>query len=62
MIEISIVNTPNILSELLAEFRPLFDRRPFRQFSRYISSSWVSSTRSFVNLNGIFLEHTNQSN
>lgn len=38
MIEIPLVNTPDILSELLAEFRPLFDRR---QFSRFISSSWV---------------------
>ena len=52
------VNTPDILNELLAEFRPLFDRR---QFSRYISSSWVSPTRSVAHLNGIFMEHTNQS-
>ena len=55
------VNTPDILSELLAEFRPLFDRRQFRQFSRYITSSWVSPTRSVAHLNGIFMEHTNQS-
>ena len=56
------VNTPAILNELLAEFRPIFDRRQFRQFSRYISSSWVSPTRSVAHLNGIFMEHTNQSN
>ena len=56
------VNTPDALSELLAEFRPLFDRRQFRQFSRYIASSWVSPTRSVAHLNGIFVEHTNQSN
>ena len=62
MIEIPMVNTPDVLNELLAEFRPLFDRRQFRQFSRYISSSWVSPTRSVAHLNGIFLEHTNQSN
>ena len=62
MIEIPMVNTPDALSELLAEFRPLFDRRQFRQFSRYIASSWVSPTRSVTHLNGIFVEHTNQSN
>ena len=56
------VNTPDILNEILAAFRPLFDRRQFRQFSRYISSSWVSPTRSVAHLNGIFMEHTNQSN
>ena len=56
------VNCPDILSDLLAEFRPLFDRRQFRQFSRYIASSWASPTRSVAHLNGIFVEHTNQSN
>ena len=56
------VNAPVILSELLAEFRPLFDRRQFRQLSRYITSSWISPTRSVAHLNGIFMEHTNQSN
>ncbi len=56
------VNTPGILSEFLAEFRPIFDRRQLRQFSRYITSSWVSPTRSVAHLNGIFVEHTNQSN
>ncbi len=55
------VNTPDTFSELPAEFRPLFDRRQFRQFSRYIASSWVSPTRSVAHLNGIFMEHTNQS-
>ena len=50
------------MTDLLTEFRPLFDRRQFRQFSRYISSSWVSPTRSVAHMNGIFLEHTNQSN
>ena len=54
--------TPDILSELLAEFRPIFDRTQFRQFSRYIASSWASPTRSVAHLNGIFMEHTNQSN
>ena len=62
LIESPMLITPDILSELLAEFRPLFDRRQFRQFSRYIVSSWVSPTRSVAHLNGIFLEHTNQSN
>ena len=62
MIEILVVEPPDILTDLLMEFRTLFDRRQFRQFSRYISSSWVSPTRSAAHLNGIFLEHTNQSN
>ena len=61
MIEIPVVKPPDVLTDLLAEFRPLFDRRQFRQFSRYISSSWVSPTRSVAHLNGIFMEHTNQS-
>lgn len=56
------VNTPDILNELLAAFRPLFDRRQFRQFCRYISSPWISPTRSVAHLNGVFMEHTNQSN
>ncbi|EQD56703.1 hypothetical protein B1B_08977, partial [mine drainage metagenome] len=51
-----------MLNDLLAEFRPLFDRRQFRQFSRYIASSWASPTRSVAHLNGVFVEHTNQSN
>ncbi|EQD75647.1 hypothetical protein B1A_03873, partial [mine drainage metagenome] len=62
MIEIPMVSVPDILSDLLGEFRPLFDRRQFRQFSRYIASSWASPTRSVAHLNGIFVEHTNQSN
>jgi hypothetical protein len=61
-IEIPVVEPSDILADLLMEFRTLFDRRRFRQFSRYISSSWVSPTRSAAHLNGIFLEHTNQSN
>ena len=40
------VNTPDVLTELLAKFRSIFDRRQFRQFSRYIASSWASPTRS----------------
>ena len=55
------VNTTDILNKLLAEFRPHFDRRRFRQFSRYVSSSWVSPTRSMAHLNGILMEHTNKS-
>ena len=51
--------TPDILSKLLAECRPFFDRM---QFSRCITSSWISPTRSVAHLNGIFMEHTNQSN
>ena len=62
MIEIPVVEPPDILTDLLMEFRTLFDRGQFRQFSRYISSSWVSPTRSAAYLNGKFLEHTNQSN
>ena len=62
MIGASMTNTPDVLAEFLAEFRPLFDRRQFRQFSRYIASSWVSPTRSVAHLNSIFMDHTNQYN
>jgi hypothetical protein len=41
---------------------PFFNRRQLRQFSRYISYSWVSLTLSVAHLNDIFVEHTNQSN
>ena len=62
MIEIPVLEPPDVLADLLSEFRSLFDRRQFRQFSRYITSSWVSPTRSVAHLNGIHVEHTNQSN
>ena len=55
------VNTPDPLTDLPAEFRPFFDKRQFRQFSRYISSSWVSPTHSMAHLNCIFIKYTNQS-
>ncbi len=56
------VNVPDTLNDLLSEFRSLFDRRQFRQFSRYIASRWASPTRSVTHLNGVFMEHTDQSN
>ena len=40
----------------------MFNRRSYRQFCRYVTSSWVSPTRSIAHLNGISVEHTNQSN
>ena len=40
----------------------MFNRRHYRQFCRYISASWASPTRSVAHLNGISVEHTNQSN
>ena len=62
MIDIPVVDSPDVLNRLLLEFRPLFDRRQFRQFCRYIVSGIASATRSSAHLNGIFVEHTNQSN
>ena len=62
MIDIPVVDSPDVLNRLLLEFRPLFGRRQFRQFCRYIVSGIASSTRSSAHLNGIFVEHTNQSN
>ena len=62
MIEMPILQPPDILQDLLTEFRPMFDRRQYRQFCRYITASWVSPTRSVAHLNGITVEHTNQSN
>ena len=47
------LNPPDVPSDLLKEFR---------QFSRYIASSWSSPTHSVAHLNGIFVEYTNQSN
>ena len=62
MIEIPVLKPPDILADLPSEFRPIFDRRQYRQFCRYITASWASSTRSVAHLNGISVEHTNQSN
>ncbi|WP_298279903.1 hypothetical protein [Ferroplasma sp.] len=59
MIKIPVVERPDILTNLLIEFRILFSRR---QFSKYIFSSRISPTSSASHLNGIFLEQTNESN
>ena len=62
MIEMPILQPPDILQDLLTEFRPMFDRRQYRQFCRYITASWASPTRSVAHLNGITVEHTKQGN
>ena len=62
MIEIPVVKPTDVLTDLLAEFRPLFDGDSSGSSPGYITSSWVSPTRSVAHLNGIFMEHTNQSN
>ena len=62
MIEIPIVKPPDVLQDLLNEFRPLFNRRSYRQFCRYITALWATPTRSVAHLNGNSVEHTNQSN
>ena len=62
MIEIPVIQPPSVLQELLEEFRSMFNRRSYRQFCRYVTSSWVSPTRSIAHLNGVFIDHTDQSN
>ena len=62
MIEIPVLKPPDVLKDLLGEFKPMFGRRQYTQFCRYMTASWVSPTRSVAHLNGISAEHTNQSN
>ena len=62
MIEIPVLEPPDILMDLLNPFKSIFDRRQFNHFSRYITASWVSPTRSVAHLNGISVQHGNQSN
>ena len=42
---------------MLGEFKPMFDRRQYRQFCRYMTASWVSPTISVAHLNEIWAEH-----
>lgn len=62
MIEIPVLKPPDVLDEYLTQFRPLFNRRQYRQFCRYVTASMVTPTRSVAHMNGVMVEHTNQSN
>ena len=62
MIEIPVIESPDILHELLSESRSMFYRGQYRQFCRNVIASWASPTRSVAHLNGISVEHTNQIN
>ena len=62
MIEIPIFQPPYVLQEFLEELRPTFSRRSNRQSCRFMTASWVSSARPIIYLNGVFIDHTAQSN
>ncbi len=62
MIEIPVIESPDILHDLLSESRSMFYRGQYRQFCRNVIASWASPTRSVAHLNGISVEHTNQIN
>lgn len=62
MIKTPFIRPPYVLQNLFEEFRPMFVHTKYRQFCRYITSSWVSPTRSVAYLNGISVEHSNQTN
>ena len=61
--EIPIVNNPEILDELLGNYRSAFPEiRQFRHFSELISALNISEKRSVAHLNSIVSDHVNQSN
>ena len=61
--EIPIVNNPEILDELLGNYRSAFHEiRQFRHFSELISALNISEKRSVAHLNSIVSDHVNQSN
>lgn len=54
---------PGFLDELSEEFRPIFNQeRTFKQFKRMIAGIMISEHPTIANINGLFVEHTNQSN
>ncbi|MGC8726269.1 MAG: hypothetical protein ACP5RS_06830, partial [Thermoplasmata archaeon] len=57
-------STFNTLSNLLVnEFNPYFKNyRSFNQFKNIANAMVISESRSVAHLNGINIEHTNQSN
>lgn len=58
-----IVKFPGFIEELSEEFRPLFQQeRSYVQFKRAISGITISEHPNIANINGLFLEHTDQSN
>lgn len=63
MIEIPIVKDPEIFESLLSQFSEAFNNtRQFEQFRKLITSMATSSSGSVAHLNGIHIDHTDQSN
>ena len=58
-----IAEFPGFINELSEEFRPVFkQKRTFKQFKRMISGIAISEHPNIASINGLFIEHTNQSN
>ncbi|MGC8496702.1 MAG: transposase, partial [Thermoplasmata archaeon] len=63
MIEIPVYQGPDTFNSLINEFKPYFKSyRGFNQFKNLANAMVVSNSRSVVHLNGININHTNQSN
>ncbi|MGC9074083.1 MAG: hypothetical protein ACP5H0_08015 [Caldisericum sp.] len=54
---------PDIFNSLIDEFKPYFKSyRGFKQFKNLANAMVISDSRSVAHLNGINIDHTNQSN
>ncbi len=63
MIEIPVYQGPDTFNSLINEFKPYFKSyRGFNQFKNLANAMVVSNSRSVAHLNGININHTNQSN
>ncbi|MFP3318865.1 MAG: transposase [Thermoplasmata archaeon] len=63
MMEIPIYQGPDVFNSLISEFKPYFKSyRGFNQFKKIANAMIVSDSRSIAHLNGINIDHTNQSN
>ena len=63
MIKIPIYQGPDVFNSLISEFKPYFKSyRGFNQVKKIANVMIVSDSRSIAHLNGINIDHTNQSN
>jgi len=61
--EIPIFSSPQIISELMENYRDAFpDIRLFRHFEEMVNAMQVSDKRSIAHLNSLSVDHVNQSN
>ena len=61
--ELPVIRIPKFIDELSSDFSSLFPQhRQMKQFQRLLTGFILSEKHSIAHMNGIFMEHTNQSN